>query len=307
MPTREARPLVTVVGSVNLDVTYLVHDLPQPGETLLAEGIFSAIGGKGANQAVAASLHNVDVALVGRVGHDAGGSRAVRHLEARGIDVGNLLQIPGAATGSAVIIVSDSGENSIIVHPGSNFVLGPLDVRAALADSEASVVLAQLEIPIPAVLEAARSSSGIFILNPAPYTSAQGLEEVLALTDLLVPNRSELAGLAGCSEPRSLDELTFAVRALPFRGAVVVTMGSEGAVFFAESTSSEPVQVPPIEVDPIDTSGAGDAFCGALASALASGCEMFEAVRHANRFASWAVTQKGAQISLPPPEGVTVF
>jgi ribokinase len=305
--TRETRPLVTVVGSLNLDVTYFVRHLPQPGETLLAEGTLSAVGGKGANQALAASAHNVEVGLVGRVGDDAGGLAAVQHLEARGIGARNLLPAPATATGSAVILVADSGENSIVVNPGANFVLTPLDVRAALADSKPSVVLAQLEIPTPSVLEAAKSSSGLFILNPAPSGSAKDLAEVLSVTDLLVPNRSELASLCGSAEPRTLEELTFAVRSLPFGGTVVVTLGSEGVIFFAESPLSKPVHVPPIEVSPIDTSGAGDAFCGTLAAALASGCNIAEAVKHANRFASWSVTQKGAQISLPPPESVTRY
>lgn len=307
MPAIEDRPVVTIVGSVNLDVTYRLSQLPRPGETLLAKDMFSAVGGKGANQAVAASVHNVDVHLVGRVGNDAGGLSAVHHLETRGINVSGLSLTNGTPTGSAVILVAETGENSIVVNSGANSKLSTLEVAEALADSHSKVVLAQLETPISSVLEAAKRTSGLFILNPAPSALVKELIELLSFTDLLVPNRSELAGLCDCAEPQTLEEITLAVRSLPFRGSVVVTLGAEGVVLFTNSSVSEPIHLSPIDVHPIDTSGAGDAFCGALAAALASGHNITDAVSHANRFAAWSVTQMGAQLSTQPPKSVTRF
>jgi ribokinase len=273
----------------------------------MAKDMFNAVGGKGANQAVAASAHDVDVRLVGRVGDDSGGLSATHQLETRGIDVTSLLSTPGSSTGSAVILVAEAGENSIVVNSGANAKLSPVDVRGALADSKSAVVLAQLETPIPSVLEAAKACSGFFILNPAPFAAAKDLSELLSFTDLLVPNRSELAGLSDSAEPQTFEELTLAVRSLSFQGAVVVTLGADGVMLFADSPLSDPIHIPPVNVHPTDTSGAGDAFCGALAAALASGKNLIEAVTHANRFASWSVTQIGAQIPLLPPKSVTRF
>jgi ribokinase len=276
--------VIAVVGSINLDVVVAVARLPGPGETVVGGDRRELPGGKGANQAVAAARLGADVAFVGRVGADAAGRRLRADLEDEGVDVTGLRSDDGAPSGMALIGVDEGGENAIIVSPGANGRVGDEDVAAAgelLAS--AGVVLLQHEIPAAAVAAAAAAAGGRLVLNPAPA------RELAGRADVLVPNRGELERLAGGGPPAE----AAARLGLP---AVVVTLGAEGALV-VEGSGTEEVGAPEVQV--VDTTGAGDAFCGALADALDRGAELVEAVRFAVAAAALSVTGEGARGGLP--------
>lgn len=274
---------VAVVGSVNLDLVATTHRLPGPGETVAGTGYAEHAGGKGLNQAVAAARSGASVALIAAVGDDDAGRRLRAVAEAEGIDVSMIDIVPGP-TGRALITVDDRAENSIVVVPGANAF-----VRAD-APGDARIVVAQLEIPIDTVIAAFRSArghGGRTILNPAP---AQRLpDELLAVCDVIIPNEHELARIGG---PDTLFG----------RGvsAVVTTMGAAG-VSVAEMVDGvvDAWEQAAFDVTPIDTTGAGDAFCGALAARLAAGAGLREAVRYAAAAGALATTTAGAVRSLP--------
>ncbi len=285
---------VVVVGSVNLDVVVPVERHPAPGETVLGGDHEQLPGGKGANQAVAAARLGCAVAFVGRVGADDPGRRLRATLDREGVDT-RALRDDDAPSGLAMISVAPGGENTIVVSPGANGRVGAPDVRDA-ADllARAAVTLVQLEIPPEAVTAAARAAGGTLVLNPAP---ARDLDpEVLARAGVLVPNRTELGLLAGTDPPRGADEAAAVAATIDGPGAVVVTLGEHGAVV-VEGGQGEHVPAP--RVDAVDTTGAGDAFCGALADALARGADLVEAVRWAVRAASLSVTRAGALGAMP--------
>lgn len=291
---------VIVVGSINADVTYNMRQLPAPGETVLSHNKHDAPGGKGANQSVAIASFDIDVAFVAAVGHDEQGFAMIESLGSRGVRTSHIFQLHGSRTGSAVILVDAMGENSIVVHPGANHDLSPESVFTTMEEIEASVVLAQLEVPIESVLAAARSHVGTFVLNPAPISadiSTDQIKSLLEHADILVPNRSELAALVGMAVPSTLQEVRECAIKLDFLGTLIVTLGSDGALLFIDSPRSEPLHVPSPEVSAIDTSGAGDAFCGALVASLVKGHSLVESVVNACAFASWTTTQIGAQVS----------
>jgi len=279
---------VCVVGSVNLDVVVSVPHHPAPGETVLGGDRAEHHGGKGANQAVAAARAGRRVAFVGRVGSDEIGARLRAELEREGIDVTYLGTDPNASSGVALIAVDATGENTIIVSPGANGRVGADDVAAA-ADilEQARVTLLGHEVGQAAVAAAAQRASGLVVLNPAPARAVTG--DVLARVDVLVPNRGELAALAGGDgDPAQL--------AARLGRPTVVTLGAQGALVVADG-HSEPIPAPTVDV--VDTTGAGDAFCGALAAALAGGAELTEAARAAVAAAARSVTYAGARPATP--------
>lgn len=286
---------VVVVGSINHDLTVITERHPRPGETVLGTEHHSGPGGKGANQAVAAARLESSVAIIGRVGEDDQGRALVEVLEDEGIDIAGVVLDPTTSTGLAVITVDPDGENSIVVSPGANRLVDPQQVRSHAGKiASASVVLAQLEIPVEAVVEAAAMAGGMFLLNPAPAQSLP--EDLLADVDVLVPNRGELAALAGGDEPGHRDEAIDMVRSLEGPGAVVVTLGAEGAVVIQGDQAKH---IPSLKVEVVDTTGAGDAFCGALARALARGAPLTEAARWGVTAGAIATTRRGAQTALP--------
>jgi ribokinase len=290
---------ICVVGSINTDTTYTVRQLPGPGETILADTSQVSHGGKGANQAAAAAASGGSVAMVASVGDDdENGTAAVHDLEVRGIDVEGIAHALGAPTGSAVIVVSDDGENTIVVDPGANHALETAWVEQHVGRLAPGVILAQLEIPTTALVAAASAApSATFVLNPAPMPADTSvLEDLLDTVDVLVPNRTELAQLVDLPEPWSPDEIDHCASVLGFDGTLVVTLGSDGAVIYAGS--SRIVAVPAMDVDAIDTSGAGDAFCGGLAHHLALGEPMEDAVRRATELAGASTTHRGARLPL---------
>ncbi len=290
---------VAVVGSINQDIVVRVERRPRPGETVTGTGHFLAAGGKGANQAVATARLGAEVALVGSIGDDTFGHALRYGLETEGVDVRHVRVDREAETGVAVITLDADAENSIVVVPGANGRVSRGDVDAAAGVIEATpVVLLQLEIPLDAVLTAAALARGTVILNPAPARPLPA--SLLERADILVPNRSELGVLAGVAEPRTIDDVAAAAARLG-HAAVVVTLGAGGAL--VRSGGDTRVVAAP-QVDAVDTTGAGDAFCGALADAIASGLSLDEATRRGVAAGALAVTTDGAQPSMPSKAAV---
>jgi ribokinase len=295
-------PSVVVVGSINMDYVVRVPRLPGPGETVSGDDVFRNPGGKGANQAVAAARLGQDVAMIGRVGDDDAGRELVRALRAERIDTSHVRVDRDTPTGAAFISVAPDGENVIVVSPGANKRLTSVDVDVAGGLLQrARIILTQLEIPFDAVRAAASGADGIVVLNPAPAQAVP--EDLLSMADIVVPNRVELGRLAGIDVPESADEVARAAVELPGR-STVVTLGSDGAIVVRDG---EAVSVHPTPVRAVDTTGAGDAFCGALADALARGNELHAAAQWGCRVAALASTKRGAQASLPTREAVLAF
>jgi ribokinase len=283
--------VIAVVGSINLDVVVEVDRHPAPGETVVGGDRQELPGGKGANQAVAAARLGAPVALVGRVGTDDAGRRLRDGLAGEGVDVTHVGEDPEAPTGMALIAVDARGENTIVVSPGANARVGVDDVQGAGGIlSGAAVTLVQHEVPGQAVAAAIAAAGGTVVLNPAPARA------LAASVDVLVPNRGELEALAG----RAGDPVDLA-RGLQGARAVVVTLGADGAVVVA-GERAERIEAPRIKA--VDTTGAGDAFCGALVQALGDGATLVEAARWAVRAAAVSVTRLGAQGGMPRREEV---
>jgi ribokinase len=283
--------VIAVVGSINLDLVVAVDRHPAPGETVVGGDCRQLPGGKGANQAVAAARLGSEVAMVGRVGADAQGAWLREGLWTERVDVEHVREDRVAPTGVAMIAVDARGENTIVVSPGANARVDARDVAAASdVVRGAEVVLVQHEVPAAAVAAAIATAGGTVVLNPAP---ARGLA---APVDVLVPNRGELETLAGDRG----DPVTLA-RSITAARAVVVTLGEEGAIV-VEGDRAERVRAPHVEA--VDSTGAGDAFCGALAEAMAGGATVVEAARWAVRVAAVSVTRPGAQGGLPRREDV---
>jgi ribokinase len=289
------QPAVAVVGSLNLDLVVRVPRLPGPGETVSGGDVFRNPGGKGANQAVAAARLGRAVAMVGCVGDDPAGRELLGSLQADGVDTARVRVVDGVPSGAAFITVNHDGENQIVVSPGANARLSAEDVDAAgAALRAAAVTLLQLEVPLAVVAAAAGAAGGRVVLNPAPVQTLP--EGLLGEVHVLVPNRVELAQLAGAA-PGTAEEAAGLASRLPTR-AVVVTLGADGALVVEDGRTSH---VPAVAVRPVDTTAAGDAFCGGLADALAGGATLQDAVRWAVRVAAAACMREGAQASLPTP------
>ena len=295
---------VFVLGSINQDFVLKVERRPEPGETVTNAELSTHNGGKGANQAAAAALLGASVAILGRVGDDEFGEPLVRALEEKGIDTGLVELASGASTGAAFITVTPDGENAITVAPGANRSLVPEDVDAAAgAIGDARVLVAQMEIPVESVLravEVAAERGTRALVNLAPtFEVPRGLLEKL---DPLVVNEHEAAFLLGGAVEGVDGALSAAPRLLSLGPrSAVITVGEAGAVF-ASGDSTEHLPAP--KVDVVDTTGAGDAFVGALATQLARDAPLEEAVAYAVRAGAAAVTREGAQGALPTPEVV---
>ncbi len=295
---------ILVVGSLNCDYVARVPRMPGHGETLTGSALQIHPGGKGANQAVAAGRMadaSLEVRMLGCVGEDAAGAMLLDSLRGSGVEDGEVQRLSDVPTGSALIWVADSGENSIVVIPGANARLSPDDIRAREPLFwKTRVVLHQLETPLETVqtsLELGQLRRVITILDPAP---AQPLpSELLRAVDLLTPNETEAALLLDEKPgPLSVADAIAIGKRLLERGprAVIVKLGANGAVFV---NRLQEFHVPGIAVKAIDTTAAGDTFNGALGAAIAEGMEMPEAVRFANAAAALSVTRHGAQPSVP--------
>ncbi len=289
---------VAVVGSINMDISVGVASIPIPGETVIGGNALWSSGGKGANQAVAAARLGQDVALIGCIGDDAAGLDLLARLESEGIDVGYVSRFAETATGLALIAVDTAtGENSIVVSPGANAKLTPGAVGKCPLLASAKVVLLQLEVPVGTVAAAAVAAKGIVVLNPAP--AHQDSAQLLTGVDVVVPNEHELAALASTPPLTNGEDLLAAALSLDGDADVIVTLGSAGALVVPRRKPAGHFFVEAIKVDAIDTTAAGDAFCGGLADAFSRGENLRKATEWATRVASLAVQRHGAQESLP--------
>lgn len=293
-------PRICVVGSANVDLTFRTSRLPTPGETVAGHALHVGMGGKGANQAIAASHLGAKVAFVARVGKDTFGQQAMGVYRAEGIDTPFVQQDASRPTGTAAIVVDDTAENCIIVVAGANAGLSPQDVRdAAKAIQEADVLLCQLETPLDATLEAfrlARAAGVRTVLTPAP--AMELAEELLCLCDVCVPNKTEIELLVK-RKVESLEDAESAASMLRARGVgtVVVTMGRLGALLLDDDAATH---VPAVRVEAVDPTGAGDAFTAALAVFLAEKLPLRDAARQASVVAGLTVTRMGTHAAFPP-------
>ena len=292
---------LVVVGSINLDLSIPVPELPRPGETVLGGDALWSPGGKGANQAVGAARLGRSVAMVGCVGDDPAGRQLLDALSRSGVATDTVAVLPGVPSGIAAIAVSAAGENSIVVSPGANHRLTSSHVAEALERWSPKAVLTQFEIPAEATA-AMVGFDGLFVVNPAPARAISA--EVLAAVDVLVPNRGELALLSGSASAETIDEVTDQAKALGV-SRVVVTLGGDGALVVDLGAGSTQVTVVPIVTVPVvDTTAAGDSFCAGLVDALLDGADLVSATKWAGQVAAVTVTRRGAQVSLPTTDEV---
>ncbi len=296
---------VCVLGSINLDIVCRVARLPAPGETIAAEGVERLPGGKGANQAVACARWGAATALIGAVGRDEAAEPLLAHLRAAGVDVAGVARIAGQPTGQAHIFVSAAGENMIVVIGGANRAVGAEHVRARNLGRH-RVFLSQFETPLSAI-EAlfASADAALKVLNAAPAV-AQG-EALFPLADILVVNQTELARYASAGDPpASMPDVERAARALISRSnqTVVVTLGAGGAAA-VNSTSAILVEGRAARV--VDTTGAGDCFCGVLAASLSEGASLEDALGGANAAAALSTERPGAAVSATLRADVTAL
>jgi len=286
---------IVVVGSFNADLTSYMARMPRPGETVHGRKFVTGPGGKGSNQAVAAARLGAEVTFVGRVGQDVFAPYALNMWAEEGIHTEFVVQDPEHATGVAPIFVDDRGENSIVVVLGANLAVSKADVDAAAAViAAADILLVQLEIDYETVayaLQVARKQGIRTILNPAPAGHLPA--DVVKLADYLTPNETELEILAD-RPGASLEEAAASLLAGDEQ-TVIMTLGAQGAQYVRRDGSG---RIPAYQVDVVDTTGAGDAFNGGLAVALAEGKPLEQAIAFANAAAALCVTRPGAAASM---------
>lgn len=293
-------PRIVVLGSLNADLVVSVPRLPRPAETVLGDRLRTYPGGKGANQAVAAARLGGSVCMVGRVGQDAFADLLLQSLAADGVDTAAVERDADEPTGVALIVVEQGGQNLIAVAPGANARVGAREVdRAADRLNSGSILLLELEVPVPTVEQAvvaAHQRGSRVILNAAPASSVLP-ETLLRQVDVLIVNEVEAATLFGCSVG-SIEEAAGAGRAALDRGsgAAIITLGAAGAVVVEPGGVT---RIEPYRVVAIDATAAGDAFVGALALSLVRGADLVTAARLAAAAGAAAVTRPGAQSSLP--------
>ncbi len=293
------RPRIGVIGSTNMDLTTTVERMPVWGETVLAKHFETSFGGKGANQAVAAAKLGAEVVMVTNLGDDTLGDSALKNFESYGIDTGHVRRIPNQSTGTATILVDGgSGDNAILIVAGANGDLSSADVDAAgEALKGCDLILLQLEIKLDSAYAAIRfgRENGVkTVLNPAPARRNLDMD-VVSQASFLIPNETELAILTDMPV-ESDDEVSAAAQSLVKQGVetVIVTLGARGALL---ATREGARRIAPVEVQAVDTTGAGDAFIGSFARYLASGLSLEVALTEATRYSAFSVTRHGAQKS----------
>ena len=287
-----------VVGSVNTDIVAELDRFPRPGETLRAEQVRGNLGGKGANQAVAARRVHDDVTFIGRVGDGSQGDGVRDELAAHGVDTGLVRSVPDTATGTAFIQVA-GGENTIVLDAGANDAWDGLGEDERRVVTDAAVVVCQMEVPPSVNRAAALASRGRLVVNAAP---ARDVADLLSSCDPVVVNEHELAVLTD-ADTTDAARMRSAARSLVERGApsVVVTIGAAGAVWF---TADDEGSVTPPQFEAVDSTGAGDAFVGVLAARLAVGDALPDAVRWAVAAGSLAVQRSGTHASYPAADEI---
>lgn len=298
---------VLIIGSSNMDLNVYLERLPKQGETITG-GIFKQfLGGKGANQAVASSRSGAKTVFIGKIGKDSFGDQMISRLSSEGINISHIIRDPVAASGVALIMIDSRGENIIGVAPGANFNLTPEEI-AQKKDLiiGAGAIVVQMEIPIEtinAIFKIASKGKAIKILNPAPLKPIP--LETLKNIDIITPNEGELLRLHSLldleelsgSEEVKIRLVSKDIAALGLK-TIITTLGNKGSlIYYGEKDEFEEISA--IKVQAVDTVGAGDCFCGCLASALCGGKSVSEAAKFATAAAAIAVTRKGAQESMP--------
>lgn len=308
-----SNPQIIVLGSVNADLVIRTPELPVPGQTVLGGEFYQAGGGKGANQAVAAArAANVPVGFIAAVGNDEFGKSAIKQFRREQIITKHVQMLDERATGVALILVDEHGENLISVASGANAALTPGAVEAIDDEffSEAKVFVACLESPLEAViagLKRAKAVGATTILNPAPACDEVKEADVLELVDILTPNENEATFISGWDTFEDLEDVCIWCEQLQQKGSrnVVITRGSKGCVLKAEV--GDACLIAPYVIDSVDATAAGDCFNGALAAAVGEGCGLLEAARFANAAAALSVTRRGAVPSLPSRSEIQEF
>ncbi|MEH1126558.1 ribokinase [Micromonospora sp. CPCC 206061] len=284
------QPRVVVAGSANMDLVATAPALPRPGETVLGNDFTMVPGGKGANQAIAASRAGASCSFLGAIGSDAFGVTLKARLAASGVDSAHARVVYGSS-GVALVVVNAKGENTIVVTPGANRAFGALTEAELATIKGADVLVCQLEIPVETVTQAAvaaRAAGVRVLLNAAPARDLP--DELLAAVDLLVVNEGEAQAILGSGSEDPAALLSVVPRA-------VVTLGDEGAWYV--SRDGEGTRVPAFKVDTVDSTAAGDAFTGALAVAWGEGRDLVDAVRWACAAGAVCARRLGASVSLP--------
>jgi ribokinase len=301
--TTGSRPWLTVVGSTMIDLVAYADRLPERGETVVGERFIQGFGGKGANQAVMASLIGAHVAMVNAVGDDGYGKQQLENFAGYGIDITHVRTVPGSS-GVAPIWVESDGSNRIIVVPGANAGLLPEHGTAGVAEQKrVDVVIGQFEIDqavTTAAFQAARERRATTILNPAP--AAAIAPDLSAVSDWIIPNETEFAIIAAAADLPTDVEDHDALRAVAagLDTRLLVTLGERGAAVVAENGEISMVPAPTVKA--VDTTGAGDAFVGAFAFGLGAGWDELDAIRLGCALAAESVTRPGTQTSFPDGE-----
>ena len=298
---------IVVVGSSNMDLVAKAPRIPVPGETLTGTEFFMVPGGKGANQATAAAKLGAEVIFVAKLGLDVFAAKSLENFKSVNINTKHIEQLDGVPSGIAIIAIDDDGQNIIIVVPGANGKLTPADVDKAGSDiTSAAAVVAQLEVPIETVEQAAKvanKNNVPFILDPAPARPLS--DELLSMVDIIKPNETEAEIITGIKVTNQASAAK-AADALIAKGVktVIITLGEKGLMLASKETKE---MIPGNKVKAVDTTAAGDAFTGSLAYGLANGNSIKDAAAYANVVAAISVTRYGAQPSMPTKEEVDAF
>lgn len=291
---------IHVAGSINMDIVVRVDRRPKLGETIVGEDVDFALGGKGINQAIAASRLGSSVDMIGCLGTDDFGRRALNCIETEEVCIENVRRIENSPTGTALITVDSDSENTIIIIPGCNFEVSEEDVTSP-SIGPADIAVSQFEIPRSSVrsfFESAKENEATTVLNPAPADELS--ESTASLVDYLIVNETEALAYSGIDghPPLTREEIVEICRELRSHSdqTIVVTLGADGLL---ASTPSEIIELDPYPVDAVDTTGAGDAFVGAFVSALDEGKPLRDALDFANAAGAVATTSEGASTAIP--------
>jgi ribokinase len=299
--------MITVVGSLNMDLVIEVPRFPAPGETMCGQNFRRAGGGKGANQACAVARMGMPTAMIGAVGQDSFGDEMLANLNAVGVNTSGVVRRKDVASGTALIILDDDGQNQIVLASGANATLSVAEIERGTEQIHHShALLVQLETPLESVaaaLRLARAAQVPTILNPAPF--APWSEDLLRLCDFIIPNESEASSLTGM-EVRDVASAAAAAERLRERShaSVLITLGVDGVWLATKAFTGH---VPAFVVQAVDTVGAGDAFIGAFAVRIVEGADVREAARFGCAAAAIAVTRRGAQAGIPSRAEVEKF